>query len=74
MVIVYPYNKPALLYNDYSALLLKSKLFEYHNALVDLQQSSAPTHQCGLFLASFTLNGDIISRRKAKMAIRIFKT
>ena len=59
---------------DYSAPLLKSKLFEYHSALVDLQQSSTLTHQCGHFLASFTSNGDIISHRKAKTAICIFKT
>ena len=58
----------------YSAPLLKSKLLQYHSALVDLQQSSALNHQCGRFLASFTSNGDIISRRKAKTAIRIVKT
>ena len=60
--------------DNYSAPLLKSKLFQYHSALVGLQQSSALTHQCGRFLTSFTSNGDIISRRKAKTAIRIFKT
>ena len=59
---------------NYSAPLLKSKLFQYHSALVDLQQSNALTHQCGRFLASFTSNGDIISRRKAKTAMRIVKT
>ena len=58
----------------YSAPLLKSKLFEYHSALVDLQQSSTLTHQCGCFLASFTANSDIISRRKVRTAICIFKT
>ena len=60
--------------NWYSAPLLKSKLFQYHSALVGLQQSSALTHQCGRFLTSFTSNDDIISRRKSKTAIRIFKT
>ena len=49
------------LYN--SAPLLKSKVFKYHRALVNFQQSSALTHQCGR----------IISRRKAKTAIRILK-
>ena len=54
--------------------VFESKLFEYHSVLVDLQQSSALTHQCRHFLTSFISNGDIISHRKAKTAFCIFKT